>query len=377
MKGRSGTLIGERMNLSDLMEMSRRYGGNPDYVLAGGGNTSVKDENILYVKCSGVCLADITEQGIVAMDRRRLSSLLDKEYPKEDQAREAAFLEDVMGARLEEDVTKRPSVEALLHNLFPQKYVLHIHPALVNGLTCSAGAREVAAELLGEETLWIPICRPGYILGRICREAMAEAKARTGREASVALLQNHGIFLAGETVEEIDKQFEKLWNRLRGAVRREPDLSACGEAERALAQETAKRLREETGRMVNFIDTREALRFTESETASEPLKRPFTPDHIVYSGPYPLYLKQPQDIGEALKAFGDRTGLIPKILLVESVGAFAFGEMDRECRQAELLFRDAMKVAVYAESFGGVRPMTEELTEFIIHWEAESYRKNR
>ena len=30
-----------------------------------------------------------------------------------------------------------PSVETLLHAIFPQKYVLHLHPALVNGLTCS------------------------------------------------------------------------------------------------------------------------------------------------------------------------------------------------------------------------------------------------
>ena len=43
----------------------------------------------------------------------------------------------------------------------------------------------------------------------------------------------------------------------------------------------------------------------------------------------------------------------------------------------KLLLADAMKVAYYAEKFGGVLPMTEELTYFITHWEAESYRKKQ
>ena len=40
------------MSLQKLAEMSNRYGSNPEYVLAGGGNTSYKDENYLYVKGS-------------------------------------------------------------------------------------------------------------------------------------------------------------------------------------------------------------------------------------------------------------------------------------------------------------------------------------
>ena len=38
------------MSLEKLVLMSNKYGSNPDYVLAGGGNTSFKDEEFLYVK---------------------------------------------------------------------------------------------------------------------------------------------------------------------------------------------------------------------------------------------------------------------------------------------------------------------------------------
>lgn len=45
------------MDLSTLVKMSNTYGSNPAYVLAGGGNTSVKDDTTLYVKGSGTQLA--------------------------------------------------------------------------------------------------------------------------------------------------------------------------------------------------------------------------------------------------------------------------------------------------------------------------------
>ena len=128
------------MDLSTLVKMSNTYGSNPAYVLAGGGNTSVKDDTTLYVKGSGTQLATIKAEGFVKMDRARLNEIMKTEYPANDVERESAYLADVMAAVTDDDKTKRPSVEALLHNLFAYTYVLHVHPTLVNGLTCGKGA---------------------------------------------------------------------------------------------------------------------------------------------------------------------------------------------------------------------------------------------
>ena len=138
------------MDLSTLVKMSNTYGSNPAYVLAGGGNTSVKNDTTLYVKGSGTQLATIKAEGFVKMDRARLNEIMKTEYPKNDVEREAAYLADVMAAVTDDDKTKRPSVEALLHNLFAYTYVLHVHPTLVNGLTCGKGAQALCEELLGE-----------------------------------------------------------------------------------------------------------------------------------------------------------------------------------------------------------------------------------
>ena len=52
------------------------------------------------------------------MDRARLNEIMKTEYPDNDVERESLYLADVMAAVTDDDKTKRPSVEALLHNLF-------------------------------------------------------------------------------------------------------------------------------------------------------------------------------------------------------------------------------------------------------------------
>lgn len=60
----------------NLSKMSNTYGSNPAYVLAGGGNTSVKDDTTLYVKGSGTQLATIKAEEFVEMSRARLNEIM-------------------------------------------------------------------------------------------------------------------------------------------------------------------------------------------------------------------------------------------------------------------------------------------------------------
>ena len=148
------------MILDTLTSFSNRFGSDPELVLAGGGNTSAKDGNTMYVKASGTALSTITPDGFAAMDRQKLAAMLHKQYPSEDAAREAAALADLMDARLPGQNAKRPSVETLLHALFPMRYVLHLHPALVNGLTCAVDGAAWAGRLFAD-AVWIEASKPG------------------------------------------------------------------------------------------------------------------------------------------------------------------------------------------------------------------------
>jgi rhamnose utilization protein RhaD (predicted bifunctional aldolase and dehydrogenase) len=45
--------------IKELIAMSRLYGADPTHVIAGGGNTSVKNGNSLWIKASGKAMATI------------------------------------------------------------------------------------------------------------------------------------------------------------------------------------------------------------------------------------------------------------------------------------------------------------------------------
>ena len=362
--------------LENLVSMSNRYGRDPELVLAGGGNTSAKDETALYVKASGTSLATITEDGFVAMDREKLSGILNKEYPSGDKEREAAFLKDVTAAKADPADTKRPSVEALLHNLFPYRFVLHLHPALVNGLTCGAEGEEIAKRLFADEVLWVEECRPGYTLARLCSDRLREYHQKSGKHVSILLLQNHGIFIAGDTLERIDGLLNEVMGKLKESVVRMPDLSETG-FDRTAVKEAEGKLSALNGAFVLHGAYADALRFSAGHENAAPLLAPFTPDHIVYCKARPLYVDDLDDLSKAFVDFRNKNGYEPKIVIIKGLGLFALGSNEKDARTAKMLFEDAMKIAVYSESFGGPRHMAEDMINFIVNWEAESYRQSQ
>ncbi|NQT59801.1 MAG: class II aldolase [Bacteroidetes bacterium] len=362
--------------LTELISLSRRYGANPEFVLAGGGNTSLKDENVLYVKASGHTLAAIDRQGFVAMDQQKLQAVWVKEYPADPDQRENAVLADMMNARLDGE-TARPSVEALLHSLLPQKYVVHLHPALVNGLTCAVKGEEYADKIFGKRALWIPLVNPGYILAKTVRDKLLKYKGQFGVAPEFILLQNHGIFVGADTPESIDTIYDSVMGTLQQQLIRKPekgDLSII--ADRRLAiEESLSSLAGNTSREIYSCSSKElALRLRDWNNFI-PVSSAFTPDHIVYSGFKPLWVPESvfsgdvkQEIHALVEDFRDQHNCEPKTIAVQNTGIFTYNE------NALVLFLDTVQVAAYTESFGGYLYMTDEQIDFIRTWEVEKYR---
>ena len=358
--------------LETLTAFSNRYGADPELVLAGGGNTSAKDGNVLYIKGSGTALATITAEGFVAMDRGKLASMWDKTYPEADDAREAAALADLMASKLPGQDGKRPSVETLLHALFPQRYVLHLHPAAVNGLTCAVDGAAWAKKLF-PDALWIEASKPGYILAKLCRTRMEAYKAQTGRDADILLLQNHGVFFAADDAGMLGDLLSGVLETLRAQFETLPDLSPAAEADAQLGA----RLAALYGGVYRFNGSAEAVRFSESPAAMAPLLKPFTPDHIVYCKAFPLYIERGADAEKAFADYRAQYGFAPKLCYVQGCGFYALGETDKQAQTTELLSLDAVKIAVYARAFGGALPQSDALTDFIVNWEVEAYRAKK
>jgi len=377
------------MSINELITVSRKYGSNPDFVVAGGGNTSWKTAGELYIKGSGFALETITEAGFVRMDRRKLAAIWTASYPSGASERESAVLSALMASRHGGEEAKRPSVETLLHDVLPYAFVVHTHPALVNGLTCSARGEQLARELFGDDMLWIPSTNPGYILSKIVKDAYAAHAARTGTNPSFILLQNHGIFVAADTVAGIDKIYDRVMAVLAARVVRKADFSPVADAAvRAKLAESATALLAKLATTqgspaassvpaaIHFgVDT-EIARLVSTSSSFAAVASPFSPDHIVYAGSDFVFAESVPDLEKAYAAFAAKFKRAPKLAAVKGLGVFGIGSLGNEksARLAVELFRDAAKIAAYVESFGGPRYMTTDQIEFINTWEVEQYR---
>jgi len=383
-----------KQKLKDLLAISHHYGCDPEFLLAGGGNSSYKTEKQLHIKASGVSLAHIEKVGFVKLNRERLRAMWDREYSEDPKQREAQVLEDLLAAREAGEQTKRPSVETLLHDLFEATYVMHTHPPLVNALTCSKQGEGAAKRILGDGYLWIPTVNPGYILARTTREAIQAYSRKHGAEPKVLLFQNHGLCVGGESYEEIRCTTEHLMRKIRQHLAPVPEFPA-GKADRdgAAREEEARHRAAKLApalRMLLFEDSSiltfragsTVSPFLNSKTAFAKLSTSITPDHIVYCNHEALFVprresleQQYRSIEEAVQQYRRRNGIFPIIICVEKLGVFAWGVSKKNAEIALSVFLDALKVAVLSRSFGGLSPLPADQVEFIRNWEVEAFRK--
>jgi rhamnose utilization protein RhaD (predicted bifunctional aldolase and dehydrogenase) len=364
------------MDITDLIEVSRRYGADDQMVLAGGGNTSKKLGGEMYVKASGHMLADIDASGFVRMDLSALEQIWDKEYPEDTDERENRVLADMMEARFAGEQA-RPSVEALLHSLLRPAYVVHLHPGLVNGVTCAQDGEQTVHRFFGDDAVWIPLVNPGYILAKTVRDAIREHEGRTGVYPASIFLQNHGVFVSADTLDEIDRIYDRIMSTLTAALKRTPQMApvAVDPKRNDLITEALNTFAG-TDQACHVLMNEELSSRLQDEESFYPLSSAFTPDHIVYSGFKPLWIdhavfseKDPvAAVVARCKAYEEAYGVAPKCLAVQHTGIFALEE------RAVILFQDTVKVAAYTESFGGARFMDDDQISFIRNWEVEKYR---
>lgn len=365
--------------IEDLIAISRKFGQDSRFVIAGGGNTSYKDENRLWVKASGHALATITEDGFAVLDRTLLNEMGEKAYNEDTAIREEQVKNDLAVACVTKD--RRPSVETSLHNCMGFAFVVHLHPTLVNGLMCSANAEAVCGEIF-PEALYIEYTDPGYTLFKKVYDRINAYKAANGKEPQVIFLQNHGIFVGGDTTAEIEGIYSEILGKLEAKVAALPEGGSEVSPTVTDVIPAIRQMLSRAGRGLKTLKvTKNALVDYFLDGSREKIAAPFTPDIIVYCKSAYIFIDAESDeeilkqAEEKIEAFAAEKGYTPKVLLIKGIGLVAVGDNSKNAQIITDVFTDAMKVAFYAQSFGGEHPMEKAWIDFIDNWEVENYRR--
>ena len=207
----SGEALALRVYTSHLL------GREPDLVLHGGGNTSVKTTvldllgrpvEVLCVKGSGSDLAHVEPAGLPAVrlqplrELRQLTTLADE-----------AMVDAVRGALLTSR-SPNPSVETLLHAFLPHAYVDHTHADAILVLTDQPDPAHHVRKVFGDDVLVLPWIMPGFPLAK----AVAAAHERQP-DCRGIVLAKHGLFTFGSTARESYERTIELVDRAERYLR--------------------------------------------------------------------------------------------------------------------------------------------------------------
>jgi rhamnulokinase len=378
---------------TDLLEaasLARRFGSDPQFSRAGGGNVSAKSDDVLYIKPSGVSLASISAESLMPLALAPLLSMVENAAATPPGSE--AVMRSAMAARLRPEGDRRPSVECVFHALIPARFVIHTHPTLVNALTCARDGMSIALDLFGDEALWIPYVDPGLPLAREIARRRQDHTTRTGAAApDVTLLQNHGLIVAGDdpaaiversygVVEAVRQHLEAL----PSAPDPLPSAHDPGDVEH-LTQVLGAGLATGPQPLAVVFDGSPDAAWLAGTSEGRELVRggPLTPDQIVYAGSWPLWLDADAEDEARLEsgvatAMGERAAMTvepPIIVVAAGIGVFALGAGRHQAETAREIYLDAIRVGREALRLDGVRPLAPVERRFIEEWEAEAYRR--
>lgn len=281
---------------------SRLLGRDPQLVLHGGGNTSVKvrqttflgeEIDVLYVKGSGGDLATIGTDGFspvrleTALQLGEMASLSDTDMVRELRA-----------AMLNPDAPT-PSIEAIVHAVIAPKFVDHTHANAVVALTNLPQGEAAVRAVYGDRVIIIPYVMPGFLLAKMIAKLTANAK---WNELEGLILLQHGIFTFGSTARESYERMIKLVGEAEAYLESKGGgESAWARADVHLGPDDLRALagyRQAVGKLrgrailAKADSSPEAAGFASRADAQDLSGRgPLTPDHTIRTKRLPVWLE--------------------------------------------------------------------------------------
>jgi rhamnose utilization protein RhaD (predicted bifunctional aldolase and dehydrogenase)/NAD(P)-dependent dehydrogenase (short-subunit alcohol dehydrogenase family) len=382
---------------------SRLIGGDPDLVMHGGGNTSVKvrrrdlfgrEIDVLHVKGSGWDLETIEARGLpgVRMDAllelRRLDALSDED------------MVNVQRCNLLDNTSPTPSVETLLHAYLPHRYVDHTHATAMLALANLPEVAEGCREIFGDRVALVPYIMPGFALAKLAGEVFERNPRVEG-----LLLVNHGHFAFGETAHASYMRIIEHTNAVEAWFTRRVRPRAAPPTPNRSPTDVLPALRGAIAGVTGpdapmpVFDLRagaDVLSFLGRSDLERLACRPVaTPDHVIRTKGTPLLLT-PETLGggrtaidAAVQAFASayrayfarhapdaaqpKTMLapVPGLAWIPGLGLVGIGADAQAARIAADLGEQTLRVIATGEAAGGFRSIGERDVFDMEYWSLE------
>jgi rhamnose utilization protein RhaD (predicted bifunctional aldolase and dehydrogenase)/NAD(P)-dependent dehydrogenase (short-subunit alcohol dehydrogenase family) len=369
---------------------SRLLGQDPALVLHGGGNTSVKlqeinlvgePEDILYVKGSGWDLATIETAGFSPVRIPHLLKLAKLESLSDSQ------MVNELKTQMTRASAPSPSVETILHATLPYKYVDHTHADAIIAVTNTAKGLERIQEIYGEKVVIIPYIMPGFDLARLC----AEYFSKDATEKTIGMvLMNHGIFSFGNTAKESYNRMIDLVGMAEAYLEAHttaktvdiPHKTAPKTAVAPLLAQIRSEISKVAGcpMIVSLQQTEKTLGFAQRpdlETISQ--QGPATPDHVIRTKRIPLIGTDVQGYATAYQAYyqdhatPEHTMLdpAPRVIIDPDFGLCTVGKTAKDAQIVADIYDHTIDVIKTATQLGGYQALSPQELFQVEYWELE------
>jgi len=359
---------------------SRLLGRDSSLVLHGGGNTSVKSEDILYVKGSGWDLATIEAEGFAPVKMDILLEMAElKELSDEDMVKNQRLA-------MTNSSAPNPSVEAILHAIIPFKFVDHTHADAVVTITNTEDGEDKIKELYGEKVLIIPYIMPGFVLAKLIYDMTRDVD---WNELEGMVLMNHGLFTFNDDAK---KSYEKTIELVDKAEKYLEDNGASLHVEKqALHVELLElaKIRKEVSNIKGHAtisilnDSDEAIYFSKQDIEKISQQGPLTPDHVIRTKRVPAILGADfkSDLNSYVEAYkkyfheNKTTQTLlnpaPNFAILESGGTLSFGKNTKEASIIKDINNHTFEAILKAEKLGGYKALSAENIFEVEYWSLE------
>ena len=179
----------------EFLRFCEKLGKDNTFVQGAGGNISIKDREYLYIKGSGKWISNAVNENIFA-----ILPLKESRDKLNETGMEHIFSNDSLN-------NLRPSIETSFHLLIDSKMVIHLHETFSLSILILKEYKSILKSFLPKSFSYafIDYVKPGTDL------AKAIDKELNGKnKCDILFLQNHGIIVCGERVEEIESKINIL-----------------------------------------------------------------------------------------------------------------------------------------------------------------------